>query len=181
MKGTLFVVALLLAGSCRASEAATGRTNFWLSSFALADQSNQPHQVTFPRTNLLVLTVADHKGSQQVESWVRPLKARFPANLAIEGVADVSSVPGLLRPLVQREFKKNFTYPVMLDWSGKVVKPLDCVGDAVNVFAVASSGEVLARFSGPANTNQLAQLVAILEAAQRTVATSPAPPAPAPR
>lgn len=155
----------LLASRVFAGEVAPAHgTNFTLSSFELKDQHQQTHHFTFPRTNLLVLTVADQKGSAQVAAWVRPLKERFPQGLPIEGVADVSSVPGFLRPLVRREFKTQFEHPVMLDWSGKFVRQLPCAPDAANVFLVATNGTVLRMFQGAVEANKLAVLFRLIEA-----------------
>lgn len=134
-----------------------------LAAFELKDQHQQTHRFAFPRTNLLILTVADQKGSEQVASWVRPLKERFPHGLPIEGVADLAIVPAFLRPLVRREFKSQFEHPVMLDWSGNMGKQLYCLPGTVNVFAVATNGAVLWNSRGAAETNKLAELIRLIE------------------
>lgn len=160
----LLLVALVYAKSALAWQPSpAGPTNVMLASFELKDQHQQTHRITFPRTNLMILTVADQKGSKQVAAWVRPLKARFPEGLPIEGVADVSIVPGFLRPLVRREFKSRFEHPVMLDWSGEVVQRLRCAPDVANVFLVATNGAVLWQHCGPVETNRLAELIQLIE------------------
>lgn len=161
----IFFVAGLLASRAFAGEVAPARgPQVTLGSFELKDQHQQSHRFTFPRTNLLILTVADQKGSEQVASWVRPLKERFPHGLPIEGVADLSVVPAFLRPLVRREFRSKFEHPVMLDWSGNLVKQLHCAPAVVNVFAVATNGAVLWVSHGAAETTKLAELFRLIDA-----------------
>jgi hypothetical protein len=161
----ILIGAGLLAGpALMAEDAPSGATNVTLSSFELKDQHQRSHHFDFPRTNLFILTVADQKGSEQIAAWVRPLKERFPEGLPIEGVADVSSVPGLLRPLVRREFKNKFERPVMLDWSGDLVTQLNCQPGVVNVFAIATNGALLWNSFGAAEANKLAELFRLVEA-----------------
>ena len=159
----LFGFLLLAVSACGEELPKHSATNLTFRAFELPDQFGELQRITFPRTNLLVITIADHKGSEQVAAWVRPLKERFPDGLPIEGVADVSSVPALLRPLVRREFKKKFNRPVMMDWSGGVVKPLACAPNVANVFVVATNGAVLLRFAGPADAERFVQLFAIVK------------------
>lgn len=159
-----FSLVLALLAATRADEPrGLPQTPLHLDNVELKDQFNETRRLSFPRTNLLVLTVADQQGAKQVAAWVRPLKERFPEGLPIEGVADVSRVPALLRPLVRREFKQQFEHPILLDWSGRVVRQLDCAPEVVNVFAVATNGAVLWTGRGPAETNQLAELMRLLE------------------
>jgi hypothetical protein len=161
---TLIGVALMVGPALAAEDVSTCATNITLGSFELKDQHQRSHHFDFPRTNLFILTVADQKGSEQIAAWVRPLKERFPEGLPIEGVADVSSVPGLLRPLVRREFKNKFERPVMLDWSGDLVKQLNCQPGVANVFAVATNGALLWNSFGAAEANKLAELFRLVEA-----------------
>lgn len=164
MHFALLAALLAFAGNTLAAEPTkTAETNLVFRSFELPDQFGVAQRMMFPRTNVMVITVADHKGSEQVADWVRPLKTRFPEHLPIEGVADVSSVPALLRPLVRREFKKRFTRPVMLDWSASVVKPLNCVPQVANVFVVATNGSVLLKLDGTVSEPALTQLFRILD------------------
>lgn len=160
----LICATLVVSRALAAEDALYGSTKITLSSFELKDQHQQTHRFTFPCTNLLILTVADQKGSAQVAAWVRPLKERFPHGLPIEGVADLSIVPAFLRPLVRREFKSKFEHPVMLDWSGNLVRKLNCLPGTVNIFAVATNGAVLWNSHGAAETNKLAELIRLIEA-----------------
>lgn len=111
----------------------------------LKDQFDSPQRLSFPTTNFTVLTIADHKGSEQIAGWVRPIKARYGAQVAIHGIADVAAVPGWLRSPVRRKFRQRQSYPVMLDWSGDTVKAFATAQDCVNVFVLDERGRILKR------------------------------------
>jgi hypothetical protein len=110
MKPTLtFFCAVLLAASASGGEKnAPPATNVVrLATITLRDQHDAEHKLIFPQPRVSVLTVADRKGSEQIESWVRPLKERYGEKLLVEGVADVSTVPKLLRAMVRSRFSGN--------------------------------------------------------------------------
>lgn len=170
-------MAMMAASFATAEPKAEGNTNlFRLTTISLKDQFNQPHTFGFPQPGISILTVADQKGSEQIESWVRPLKARYPTGLTLEGVADVSGVPAPLRPLIRRKFCDAFPHPLMLDWSGSVVKQLKPVRSLANVLVLNTNGIVLTRFQGAAEATQLARLFALLDAQlPRVVSTNAGP------
>ena len=105
----------------------------------------------FPATNVTLLTIADKKGSEQINGWITPLKQRFGKRVDIRGLADVSTVPRLLRGMLRTKFQKSQTYPVMMDWSGEVVKAFTYVPDKANVLVLDGRGHILKRVSGEAN------------------------------
>src|SRR4051794_6077828 len=78
--------------------------------FELKDQHNVTRTYQFPRDKISLLTVADRKGSDQIEAWVRPIKQRYGNRIDIDGVADMSTVPTGLRTLVRNAFKDQLTY-----------------------------------------------------------------------
>lgn len=86
----------------------------------LRDQYDSPQRLVFPATNVVVLTLADKKGSEQVDGWVAALKSRYAGRIELRGLADVGGVPGWLRGKVRKKFQETRAYPVMMDWSGKV-------------------------------------------------------------
>ena len=131
----------------------------------LKDQFDSPQRLSFPTTNFTVLTIADHKGSEQIAGWVRPIKARYGAQVAIHGIADVAAVPGWLRSPVRRKFRQRQSYPVMLDWSGDTVKAFATAQDCVNVFVLDERGRILTRFRGEAKPGALEELYATLDQA----------------
>jgi hypothetical protein len=131
----------------------------------LKDQFESPQILAFPSTNLTVLTIADHKGSEQIAGWVAPVKERYGLRVAISGIADVSAVPGWLRGVVRKKFQQRQSYPVMLDWSGDTVKAFAFVKDCVNVFLLDEQGRMLKRFIGEAKPSELEQLYATIDQA----------------
>jgi hypothetical protein len=131
----------------------------------LKDQFDSQQELSFPTTNLTVLTIADHKGSEQIAGWVAPVKERYGLRVAICGIADVSAVPGWLRGMVRKKFQQRQSYPVMLDWSGDTVKAFAFVKDCVNVFVFDEQGRMLKRFIGEAKPGELEQMYATIEQA----------------
>jgi hypothetical protein len=119
---------------------------------ALRDQFDAPRALAFPTTNLTFLTIADKAGSEQIPAWVEPIKQRFGDRVTIEGIADVSAAPRPLRGLVRRGFQKNLSHPILLDWSGDVVKAFAVVPGRANVFVLDAEGRILHQFAGAATT-----------------------------
>ncbi len=143
-------------------------TNLVCSSFALRDQFGALHQMSFPRTNLLVLTIADRKGNDQIDGWLESLTNRLSCHLAIAGVADVSPVPSLLRGLVQRRFKAARPQPVMLDWHGSVVGKFPVEKDRANIFLIDREGHVVHHASGSASRDSVDDFLARLDHALKS-------------
>ncbi|HAM72448.1 MAG TPA: hypothetical protein DCM86_12470 [Verrucomicrobiales bacterium] len=121
----------------------------------LKDQYGQRHLLAFPRTNLLVISVADREGSRQVPAWIEPLKARYGGRVVMEGVADVRKVPSFLRGMIESKFRKQHPHPVMLDWTGEVSDQLGATKGVVTLLLVDLNGTPVARASGPASTGGL--------------------------
>ena len=131
----------------------------------LHDQFDAPQTLSFPTTNVTLLTIADKKGSEQIAGWVTPLKQRFGKRIDIRGLADVSTVPRPLRGIVRRKFQRLQTYPVMLDWSGDVVKAFTYVPDNANVLVLDAHGQILKRISGQANPKTVQDLCSAIDLA----------------
>lgn len=129
----------------------------------LPDQFEQPHKLHFPTTNITVLTLADRKGSEQIAGWVEPVAQRFGTRVAVRGIADVSAVPRLLRGMVRSGFRKEQSYPVMMDWSGGVVKQFSPKADVATVLLIDSQGRILRRFEGAAKATEIQELGAMIE------------------
>lgn len=134
-------------------------------SIELRDQFDAPQRLSFPRTNITLLTIADRKGSEQVAGWIAPLRHRFGTRIDIRGLADVSSVPRPLRGTIRTKFQKFQTYPVMMDWSGKAVKAFTYVPDKANLLVLDEHGHILKRISGEANPEGIEALSAVIDGA----------------
>ncbi len=129
----------------------------------LPDQFERPQKLSFPNTNLTVLTLADRKGSQQIAGWVELVAEKFGSRVNVRGIADVSGVPRLLRGAVRSAFRKEQSYPVMMDWAGDVVKRFSPAADQATVLVIDGQGRILRRFVGPATPTQVDELCKLLE------------------
>lgn len=130
----------------------------------LPDQFEKPQKLSFPNTNLTVLTLADRKGSEQIAGWVEPVAQRFGERVDVRGIADVSAVPRLLRGTVRSAFRKEQSYPVMLDWSGKEVAKFAPKDNVTTVLLIDGQGKILKRYEGAAKKAEVEELCKLIQA-----------------
>jgi len=143
----------------------------------LRDQFDAPQKLSFPTTNVTLLTIADKNGSEQIPGWIAPLKQRFGPRIDIRGIADVSAVPWPLRNWVRKKFQKVQSYPVMMDWSGDAVKAFTYVPDQANVLVLDRRGQIIKRLSGAATQPSVQEVfVAIDRALAGSTPPSSLPP-----
>jgi hypothetical protein len=167
MKQILLLILVTLAtglGAAPKAESSIIPTNA-PSSIELHDQFNAPQKLSFPATNVTLLTIADKKGSEQITGWITPLKQRFGKRIDIRGLADVSTVPRPLRGMIRMKLQKFQTYAVMMDWSGEAVKAFTYVPDKANVLLLDRRGRILKRISGEANLGAVQELCAAIDRA----------------
>ena len=117
-------------------------------SIQLKDQFGKQHQISFPRQSMTLLTIADDKGATALEPWLAALKNRYGTNVYYIGIAQVRSVPSPLRSFVTGRFKKKYSYPILLDWSGDVVKPFAPESAAPNIYLLSKTGSILHQARG---------------------------------
>jgi hypothetical protein len=134
-------------------------------SIELRDQYDAPQRLTFPATNVVVLTIADKKGSEQIDGWVAALKARYAGRLDIRGLADVRGVPESWHGRVRRRFQEARTYPVMMDWSGTNCARFGFQPGVANVLVIERDGTIGARFTGPVREAALREAFAAADTA----------------
>ncbi len=134
----------------------------------LSDQYDTKHVVSFPTTNVIFLTIADRKGSEQIAGWITALKARPEMPVDIRGLADVGGVPGFLRGRIRKRFQETILYPVMMDWSGKICAQFKCVPDLANVYIIDRNGSLVGHFSGRTNDASLKEAFVALDKALAT-------------
>ena len=159
-----FSIATVVLAACRAS----GGEDHPLATNAppciqLHDQYDAPQKLSFPSTNITVLTIADKKGSDQVDGWIAALKPRYAGRIKILGIADVGGAPVLVHGKIRKKFQETRPYPVMMDWSGKVCAQLSYKPDVANILVIGRDGAILGRFSGLANVPKLAEACSLLD------------------
>lgn len=137
----------------------------------LSDQYDAKQVVSFPTTNVIFLTIADRKGSEQIAGWITALKARPEMPVDIRGLADVGGVPGFLRGRIRKRFQETILYPVMMDWSGKICAQFKYVPDQANVYIIDRNGSLVGHFSGKTNSASLKDAFVALDKALATPAT----------
>jgi hypothetical protein len=155
----MLVVRSALGGEITTNNAAS----FRFAPFTLPDQFKQERSISFSNAPLRLLTVADQKGSDPMTNWVAGIKARFGTNLPMVAVADVSSVPGLLRGMIRRKFVERYRHPVLLDFTGDVIRPWKARAGEPNLFLAAPDGRLLGCFHGEATKTNLAPLLLLIE------------------
>jgi hypothetical protein len=122
-----------------------------LADFALTDQESKLRSYRFPKAKVTVMTVADKKGSEQLASWIQPIRDRYETRIDIDGVADMSSVPGVLQGVIRNSFRKKLAYSVMLDWEGSVVKQFAYKKGVANIYLIDCAGRIVKQMTGPAS------------------------------
>lgn len=136
-----------------------------LGSFELADQFGTVHRVAFPREKPLLLLVGDRRGSEEVDAWIDPLKARWGSGAEIAGIADVSGAPRFLRSRIQEGIRKQRPRPLMLDFEGRVTDPLHCMPKTANLLVVDARGRTLLHLTGKPDEAKLERIGTALAAA----------------
>jgi len=162
--------ALLLAGSIHADKLPSLIAKA-PPSIKLHDQYDAAQFLSFPATNVVVLTIAGKKGSEQIDAWVAALRPRYGRRIEIRGLADVAGVPGFLQGKVRKKFQESRSYPVMLDWTGDVCASFGFQPGVANVLVIARNGTILARVAGPVHESGLKELSQGID----TALTDPAP------
>lgn len=153
MKIFYLFFALLLATIQHGSAAVAG-----LGDFELSDQHARSRKYAFPKSKVTVITVADHKGSDQLAPWVARLYGRYQQRIDIDGIADVSMIPKPFHGLLRSEFRKRLTYSVMLDWSGDVVRQFGFRAGVANLYVIDRGGRISKRITGPVSDAAMAEL-----------------------
>lgn len=171
----LIMTATLLASAKTYANPATNTVTNAPACIELRDQFNALEKLSFPTTNITLLTIADAKGSEQIAGWVKPVKRRFGAGVDIRGIADMSCVPRPLRGLVRTQFRAVQHYPVMLDWTGDAVNAFDYTPGKADILVLNRNGKILYRSSGKANDRAITNLCEAIT--QALAAQAPETPA----
>lgn len=136
-----------------------------LSNFDLTDQDARTRSYRFPKAKVTVMTVADHKGSDQLAPWIQRLNGRYQKRIDIDGIADVSMIPMPFHNLFREAFRKQLTYSVMLDWGGSVVQQFAYTKRTANIYVIDRRGRIVKQVIGPVSDNAMRQLTTEIDEA----------------
>lgn len=155
----ILIFNLFLHGTASITGADNSVKNSKATAFSLKDQFGNELSYKFPREKTTILAFADKTGSEQLEAWIQPLVNRYSSKYAdkldIQGVAELSSVPGIAKGVVRNLIKKKVDRPVMLDWKGDVSKSYSYEKDKVNVLLIDRQGNIVSREIGAADKTKL--------------------------
>ena len=141
----------------------------------LKDQYNVAQALVFPAPKRILLTVADRKGSDQIDGWIQGLKGRYSDKVDFRGLADCGGAPGFVHGMIRKKFQEVRKYPVMLDWSGKVCSQVGYKKGVANVLLIDRDGSIRARFTGEASETGLRDASAELDRLTQTPASAATP------
>ena len=127
-------------------------------SFALKDQFNKEMKLEPVFTKPIVVTVADRIGAEQLPDWIPPLSKEFGESIQFFAVADLRSVPRLMKGMVRRGFKKQFDYGVAMDWDGAAADQMNITADQANLLVLDTNGKMTFSIHGAATEENLAKL-----------------------
>ena len=166
MKVFILSLVICLPGLCQCNAGEIPKPSAHApASIELHDQYDAPQHLPFPSTNVVVLTIADKKGSEQIDGWLAALKSRYAGRVELRGLADVGGVPGFLRGKVRKKFQETRAYPVMMDWSGRVCAQFGFQPGVANVLVIARDGSIHARVAGPVRESALNEIFSAIDAA----------------
>ena len=165
LRTILNITAALLAVAKTDAGPATPLVTHAPACIELHDQFNTLQKLSFPTTNITLLTIADGRGSEQIPGWVKPVKQRFDERVDIRGIADMSCVPHLLRGLVRTQFRTVQSYPVMLDWTGDAVNAFAYQPGEADILVLNRDGKILYSARGKATERAVQNLCEVIEQA----------------
>ena len=165
MRLSLTFIALLAIGTAVAASPLQELANF-----ELTDQNAMTRSYRFPKAKVTAMTVADHRGSDQLEPWIEKLYDRYEKRIDIDGVADVSMIPKPFHGMFCEVFRKRLAYSVMLDWGGSVVKRFGYEKGVANIYVIDRRGRILKQVTGPVNDDVEQELFRTID---RAIAGAP--------
>lgn len=127
----------------------------------------QGHQTSFqfPREKVLVLAIADQKGSEDMENWIQPLYDRYGTRVDIEGVAELSAVPAFARGIARGIISGLVKQPILLDWKGEVSQQFNAKKNVTNLYIIHPQGHIITSNSGEATLEKLKEMVKAIDSA----------------
>jgi hypothetical protein len=131
--------------------------------FTLENLKGENKLFAFPREKVLILAIADQKGSETMENWIKPLFDRYRDKIEIQGVAELSAVPKFARGIARGIISGLVKQPILLDWTGTVSTQFGAKPGKTNLYAINTQGQIIAQASGVANLEKLTAIVEIID------------------
>lgn len=154
MRLLLIVMMFLLSVAGASAENAVGEKAV---PFALQDQYEKPVSLRQYDGRIVVLLASDKEGSSQNAAWVKAIRDKYADRVAVQGIADVSSVPFFLKGKIRNEFKKGGD-SILLDWEGGVFRSYAFARAVPNIVLINKRGVILYRTSGKASPEAVREL-----------------------
>lgn len=146
----------------------------------LSDQHGALQKLAFPSTNITLLTIADRKGSEQVDGWIAALKPHCAGRIDIRGLADCGGAPSFIQGRIRKKFQEARQYPVMMDWTGQTCARFGYEPGKANLLVLGPDGAIQARFAGEATQGEIRKAKAALDKAWAERAKAKDSPGPTP-
>lgn len=131
--------------------------------FTLQDQYEKTVSLRTYEGRAVVLIASDKECSSQNAAWKKAVRTKYGDSIAVQGLADVSSVPFFLKGKIRSDFKKE-AENILLDWKGEVFRSYGLTKGASNVILIDKDGMVRHRSSGPASPEAVQELFEKIDA-----------------
>lgn len=127
-------------------------------SFTIEDQFEKKWKKSDYTGKATLYMVCDRKGYDYVDNWTNKLVLQYKNKIHFVPIADVSPVPGFMKGYVRGQFKDKFTFSVLLDWQGVLVKAFDMEEGFPTLVLADKNGIVKYRAWGTGTETQIKRL-----------------------
>jgi len=155
MRRTLLVIMILILKAVMSY--ADPSTGVKAPEFTLQDQYEKTVSLKQYEGRIVVLIASDKEGKAQNAAWIKAIRDRYADKVAIQGIADVSSVPFFLKGKIRNDFKKDGD-SILLDWKGEVFKTYGLTKGVSNVILIDKDGIVRHWSTGSASPEAVQEL-----------------------
>jgi peroxiredoxin len=125
--------------------------------FTLQDQYGKTVTLREYYGRTVVLLACDKEGSPQKTGWIKAIRDKYADRVAVQGIADVSSVPFFLKTKIRNDFKKDGD-SILLDWKGEVFRSYGFAKAVPNIVLIDGRGVIRHRSSGSVSPEAVQEL-----------------------
>jgi hypothetical protein len=166
----LLALGFLLAFACMTSAEESDSESI---SFSFDDQHKNSMNLKPEFKKPIIVTVADKKGSEELLAWIEPLTREFGDTVNFFPIADLRKVPGALKGMIRRSFRKQFEYNVAMDWKGVAVEQLSTKPNTANLILLNKKGHVVMTMHGEATAENIIIMIQAIRAQLDTTKSTP--------